>query len=67
MSKDQPPFTSAEAAEAIGVSVKTITRWAESGKLVPVKRLPGPRGALLFAASDVEALLARAADWRPAS
>lgn len=55
--------TSSEAAAALGVSVKTITRWAASDKLVPAKRLPGLRGAMLFAATDVEALLARDADW----
>lgn len=59
-------MTSAEAAEALGVSIKTITRWAASGKLEPVKRLPGKRGALIFASSDVEALLARE-PWEPAS
>jgi len=51
--------TSSEAAEALGVSVKTITRWVAAEKLSPVKRLPGKRGAMLFDSADIEALLAR--------
>lgn len=51
-------MTSAEAADALRVSVKTITRWADSGKLTVVKRLPGKRGALLFDAAQVEAIIA---------
>lgn len=50
--------TSAEVADALGISVKTVTRWVASGKLTPVKRLPGKRGALLFAAAQVEAIIA---------
>ncbi|MGW9159600.1 helix-turn-helix domain-containing protein [Microbacterium sp. NPDC055665] len=50
--------TTAEAAETLGVSVKTITRWVTAEKLTPVKRLPGKRGAMLFASADIEALLA---------
>lgn len=57
---NSPTFvTTSEAAAALGKSVKTITRWAASGKLTPVKRLPGRRGAMLFAAADIEAILAR--------
>lgn len=52
-------LTSSETAKALGVSVKTITRWAASGKLTPAKKLPGLRGAMLFASTDVEAILAR--------
>lgn len=59
-------MTTAEAAEALDVSVKTVTRWVAAGKLTPIKRLPGKRGALIFAASDVEAILARE-PWEPAS
>lgn len=51
--------TSSEAAAALGVSVKTITRWVAAEKLSPVKRLPGKRGAMLFASADIEAILAR--------
>lgn len=59
-------MTTAEAAEALGVSIKTVTRWAASGKLTPLKKLPGPRGAFIFNSGDVEALLARE-PWAPAS
>lgn len=59
-------LTSAEAADALRVSVKTITRWAASGKLTVVKRLPGTRGAMLFDAAQVEAIIA-GEPWEPAS
>lgn len=51
--------TTAEAAQALGVSVKTITRWVAAEKLSPVKRLPGKRGAMLFDSADIEAILSR--------
>ena len=47
----------AEAAALRGVSVKTVTRWVRDGKLTPVQKLPGLRGAYVFDRSDVEALL----------
>lgn len=59
MFDSETPVTSAEAAAALNVSVKTITRWVASEKLKPVKRLPGRRGAFLFAGADIEAILAR--------
>lgn len=58
-------MTSAEAADALRVSVKTITRWAASGKLTPVKRLPGKRGAMLFDSEQVAAIIA-GEPWEPA-
>jgi len=51
-------MTTAEVAAALGVSIKTVTRWVASERLTPVHRLPGLRGAMLFAAEDVEALRA---------
>lgn len=51
------PMTTAEVAVAAGRSVKTITRWVASGRLVPVKVLPGYRGGFLFDPRDVKALV----------
>lgn len=49
-------LTTAEAAEAAGVSVRTVARYVERGLLAPAVRLPGLRGALLFDPRDVERL-----------
>lgn len=46
----------AEAAQIVGKSVKTFLRWKEAGRIEPVAKLPGLRGAYLFDRSDVEAL-----------
>ena len=66
MFDSQTLVTTAEAAAALDRSVKTVTRWVESGRLTPVKRLPGKRGAMFFDAADIEALLAQE-PWEPAS
>ena len=58
--------STAEAADALGVSIKTITRWVTSKKLTPITRLPGKRGAMFFDGRDIEALLAQE-PWEPAS
>ena len=42
--------TTAELAQTWGVSVRTIARWVEAGKITPAARGRGPRGALLFRA-----------------
>lgn len=45
-----------EAAERLGVSVRTIHRLVARGHLTPATKLPGSTGAYLFAAADVAAL-----------
>jgi predicted site-specific integrase-resolvase len=55
MQTDQIPTR--EAATLCGVSVKTFIRWKEAGKIEPVAKLPGLRGAYLFDRSDVETLV----------
>jgi excisionase family DNA binding protein len=47
-------LTTAEAAAKIGVSVPTVTRLAREGRLTPVRKLDGNRGAYLFEAAEVE-------------
>lgn len=45
-----------EAAERLGVDIRTIHRWVAAGRLTPVIVVPGYKGALLFARADIEAL-----------
>ena len=55
-----PPLrTSAEAASALTVDRATVTRWVQSGRLVPALKLPGLRGAYVFTDEAIE--LARVA------
>ncbi len=49
-------ITSAEAAEALDVTVATINRWAAAGTLPPAHKLPGGTGAYLFHPADIEAI-----------
>ena len=54
MSNLPPLMTTAEVAEECGgVSVKTVTRWVESGQLSAAHKLPGLRGPFLFDAATV--------------
>ncbi len=50
----------AEAAAVLGISPATVTRWAASGKLPYLRKLPGKTGAFVFDAS----LVRRAAQAR---
>lgn len=53
----QPTLISAsEAADLLGLSVATVHRWAEVGKLAVAYKGNGRRGARLFARSEVERL-----------
>lgn len=42
------PITTAEAAALVERSVGTINRWVAEGRLSPVRKMPGLRGAHLF-------------------
>ncbi len=48
--------TTAEAGALLKARPRTVQRIVERGKLTPVKRLPGPFGAMLFDRAEVEAL-----------
>ena len=48
-------ITAHEAAIAVGVSPRTIRRWADTGRLRAAHKLPGPTGAYLFDARAVKA------------
>ena len=47
-----------EASALLGVTTRTVARWVDEGTLVPAAQAPGPRGAYLFYAEQVEALAA---------
>ena len=49
-------LTAAQAAIRLGVDRRTVTKWADEGKLPTAMRLPGATGARLFAAHAVDAL-----------
>ena len=49
-------LTTREAASRLGVSVQTISRWVNEGKLNPSLKAPGIRGPLFFAEGDVDAM-----------
>lgn len=53
MSNDELLFT-ADVAARCGVTVRTVNRWVREGKLTPVAQAPGPKGARMFRAADLE-------------
>lgn len=54
MSHPDPAIVgTAEAAELLGVSVRTIHRMTAKGLISPTGKLPGPTGAYLFGRADV--------------
>jgi excisionase family DNA binding protein len=56
MTTDEELLTAAQAADRLGVSVRTVARWAEEGRLPEAMKLAGVRGPRLFRAEDVDAL-----------
>jgi predicted DNA-binding transcriptional regulator AlpA len=58
---DDEILSTAQVAELIGKSARTVARMAEAGTLRPIHQLPGRNGAYLFLRGDVEALLAEVA------
>jgi excisionase family DNA binding protein len=51
---DTDTMTTAEAAQVLGVSTKTVVRMAEDGRLTPHRKLPGLRGTYLFLRAEVK-------------
>lgn len=49
-------LTSVEAVAILQCDRSSISRWVASGRLTPVRKLPGQTGAFLFDKSDIEAL-----------
>ena len=52
-------LSTAEVAVLSGVSVRTVLRWSEAGRITPAVVAPGPKGARLFDRRDVALLLAQ--------
>jgi excisionase family DNA binding protein len=50
-----------EAADRLNVSARTVKRWAMTGELAHVAKLPGATGAYVFKMSTVEAFAAKRA------
>ena len=47
-------LTTAEVAERLGVSVWTVHRWTDAGRITPAVKAPGIRGAYMFEPAEVE-------------
>lgn len=47
MSNDRQ-ITTAELAQAYGVTVRTISRWVATGRISPAVKFPGRTGGYLF-------------------
>lgn len=47
-------MSSSDAADALGIDRSTLALWARDGKIVPLMKLSGIRGAYIFARADVE-------------
>lgn len=50
-------LTTAEIVKATGTTPATVTRWVAAGKLSPIHKGQGIRGAFLFDRKAVEAFL----------
>lgn len=51
-------LTTAQVAQAAGVSVRTIARWVKSGRIAPALQGPGETGAYLFDPSVLDDITA---------
>ena len=49
-------MTASDAADDLGIGRSTRALWAREGKITPLMKLPGIRGAYVFARADVERL-----------
>ena len=47
-------LTTLEVAQRLDVDVRTVARWADSGRLDVALRFPGMRGPRMFDAAEVE-------------
>lgn len=51
---ESEPITTAQAADILGCSRRTIARMVAAGRLTPVLKFPGWRGGYLFTPAEVE-------------
>lgn len=49
-------MTSAQVAQRLNVSLRTVHRLVSNDKLIPAQQLPGPNGAYLFDQAAVDAI-----------
>lgn len=61
METDGALIGATEAAECLGISRPTLTRWVQSGRVAPHTKLPRKNGALVFKREAIEALAAERA------
>jgi predicted site-specific integrase-resolvase len=47
-------ITSAQACDALSIDRSTLSRWVAAGRITPIFKHPGVRGAFLFAPGEVE-------------
>lgn len=52
-------MTTAQVAERLRVTARTVNRWVEAGRLPVAQRLPGATGANLFDPATVDELEAQ--------
>jgi excisionase family DNA binding protein len=57
--------TTGQAAEAIGVGLSTLQRWAHDGLVKPAYRTPGPRGQFRWDIDDLRRQLGMPAAGEP--
>lgn len=63
MTHMQPPsptpelVASVDVCKRLGIDRSTLSRWVKDGTAVPAMRLPGKRGAFLFAPAEVDRLV----------
>lgn len=55
-------LTTADVMERTGKTAATITRWVAAGKLKPIHKGRGIRGAYMFAKTDVDAFLEKSTE-----
>ena len=54
-------LTTAELCELVDVHRVTVSRWVASGRLTPVRKLPGRQGAYIFDRAAVDVAIASGA------
>ena len=61
MTRDQSTtkkITATDVAERVGVSVRTLNRMADDGRIVAAAKAPGLRGGYLYEPAEVERVAA---------
>lgn len=53
MSQTPNLLTSADTCAELAIDRSTLSRWVASERITPAYKMPGPRGAFLFAPDEV--------------